>query len=583
MICYSELGSGLIAQRAYSFDLENNWPIKVPPIKKQRKSSQPLPFFGPAHSMRPDSNSSNPAIERERGLKVPALNIFRLFPKQKTLLLKYLDQRGLKHIQTKQLTEQGAKFALSLYFSTRPKKSYVKWIKHLKELFDIEDQKIDNYSAVVLVESTDLLYAVSYGTAHFSLARYADLDFGVDIGSRILSKYTIKNARSFGGKTTKTIITYDHITELAFDGGESVNYIKGNPFEPTKWGKSVSCGQSVQLRKRDFSIMSAPSLALMLEDALRNTPIKTPIPRSIRVKDKVLKGTLLTQLIRDMTNGNYMVSISQQQLSGVEFLFGDAYTYHLLFDGGEAEIDSELTLKEVHTLAKKHFDNDFAALLFADVEAREDGVRAFAKKMICFVDYVDSKNNHFLENGEWFEFDSNYLKNLRDAVGSIPLNTVPEITVFDEGQYQAWLKTSDKHSVVYREAYLNELLSKKYGYENYDRKLFTNEKHNVEMADLVRGDELTFVKIGKVQKLNYVVDQATNAINVLKRSGLKMHVGGKERLIRTICIWVFLEREHDISALKDLHSLIFLMKLADWRKEVLLTGLTPLVKVSYRR
>ena len=83
---------------------------------------------------------------------MPALNIFRLFPKQKTLLLKYLDQRGLKHIQTKHLTEGGTKFILSLYFSKRPKKSYVKWIKHLREIFEIDDQKIDNYSAVMLMD-----------------------------------------------------------------------------------------------------------------------------------------------------------------------------------------------------------------------------------------------------------------------------------------------------------------------------------------------------------------------------------------------------------------------------------------------
>lgn len=515
---------------------------------------------------------------------MPALNIFRLFPKQKTLLLKYLDQRGLKHIQTKHVTEGGTKFILSLYFSKKPKKSYVKWIKHLREIFEIEDQKIDNYSAVMLIESGEILYGVSYGTAHFLVVRFADLDFGIDIGARILSKYTIKNARSFGGKTTKSIITYDHITELVFEGAESVNYIKGNPFDPKVWGKSVSCGQSVQLRKRDFSPSNAHSLAVMLEDTLLKAPIRTPIPRSIRVKDKTVRAKLLTQLIQDMKNGNYMVSISKQQLSGVEFLFDDAFSYHLLHKGGEVEIDSQLTLKEVQTIADEHFESDFAAFLAADVEAQEDGVKAFSKKMICFIDYVDSKSNYYLENGEWFEFDSNYLKNLHDAVALIAVDKSPEIHEFDDGQYETWLKAHKKNAKqFYRERYLNEMLSEKHGYENYDRKPFKGTGHNLEIADLVKGDELTFVKIGKVQKLNYVVDQSINALNVLKRLGLKMEVNGNERQIRTICIWIFLERQNDIDNLTELRSLIFLMKLADWRKEVLLAGLTPLVKISYRR
>ena len=52
-----------------------------------------------------------------------------------------------------------------------------------------------------------------------------------------------------------------------------------------RWGKSVSCGQSVQLRKRDFSVGNAHEIAVMLEDTLSD-PIKTEIPRSIKISDK---------------------------------------------------------------------------------------------------------------------------------------------------------------------------------------------------------------------------------------------------------------------------------------------------------
>lgn len=176
---------------------------------------------------------------------MPALNFFRLYQNQKSNLLRLLEEKGIKHLQSRKVTYGKEEYTLSLYFSVVPKKSYVKWIKHLQEIFEIPDKAVDNYCAVMLIESPRLLYAVSFGVAHFFVSRFADMDFGVNIAARILSSYKIKNSREFGGKTTKSILTYDQIPELAFDGGESVNYIRGAPAEKEKWGNNVSCGQSV--------------------------------------------------------------------------------------------------------------------------------------------------------------------------------------------------------------------------------------------------------------------------------------------------------------------------------------------------
>ena len=98
---------------------------------------------------------------------MPALNFFRLFPKQKDQMIKLIESRGLVHLQSQSAQHRGRAYALSLYFSSSPKKSYVKWIKHLQEVFKVPDKKIDNYSAVMLISSKDFLYAVSYGIAHF--------------------------------------------------------------------------------------------------------------------------------------------------------------------------------------------------------------------------------------------------------------------------------------------------------------------------------------------------------------------------------------------------------------------------------
>ena len=515
---------------------------------------------------------------------MPALNFFRIFPEQKNNLLTLLQQKGLECIDSKSFTENKVRYKLSLYFSSKPKKSFVKWITQLQVVFKIPDKKVNNFSAVMLIESMQLLYAVSYGIAHFFISRYADNDFGVNIASRIIKKYKMKSSKEFGGKTTKSILTYNQIDELAFDGGESVNYIKCIPFDENKWGKNISCGQSVQLRKRDFSPSNAHVLANMLEDTLNNEPIRKEIPRSLKINDKKKLEELIKKLISDMKSGNYLFSISSQQISGVEFIFADLFTYHLQLRSDEKELDENLSLEEANKIVKSFFSSDYVSFLNAKVEVREDGETIFIKPLICFIDYVDSINHYYIDDGEWYQFDTNYLRNLQSTVNLIPIKKNTEIRIFDEEKYEKWLKDNKKdRKKYYRERYLNILLEKDYKYQNYDRTPFKYEKITVEYADLIKDDEFIFVKIGKPQKLNYVIDQSLNALKILQRTGFILTVDGKNKSIKKMTLWLFIERTSNINKITDIRSLIFLMKLANWRKEILLSGLTPSIRIGYKR
>lgn len=322
----------------------------------------------------------------------------------------------------------------------------------------------------------------------------------------------------------------------------------------------------------------------MLENTIETVEPRIAIPRSIKITDKAKVNKLTRSLVNDMRQGYYMVSISSQQLSGVAFVFSDMFTYHLQYDSGEIELDDDLTLKTLESLVKEHFDSDFMKLLNANVEAREDGERAFIRKLICFVDYVDSANRYYLEEGQWYEFDTNYLRYLQDTVRLIPVDFDPEIRVFDEGRYEEWLREQkEDRKKEYREKYLNEFLARKFGYMNYDRRFFSYQSISVEIADLVKEDKFVFVKIGKPQKLNYVVDQSINALSILQRNGFSLTIKDTQHTIKTITLWIFLERENDISSIAEIQSLVFLMKLAAWRKAVLLSGLSPEIRVSYIR
>jgi len=231
---------------------------------------------------------------------------------------------------------------------------------------------------------------------------------------------------------------------------------------------------------------------------------------------------------------------------------------------------------------KKYFGGDYGALLKASVEAQEDGKRAFTKPFINFIDYVDNQNNHYLEDGKWHRFDKTYLANINDEVDKIALDFSTEMPKFDENLYSAWLAKQPAQQKHYRERYLNELLEQQFGYVNRDRSFVVFEGATVELTDLLKADTFYIVKIGKPQTLNYAIDQAAASIRVLERRKFQVPLKQGKQRIRKICLWFFLDRQHAITRISDINSLIFRMKLATWRKTVLLSGLQAEVRVSYK-
>lgn len=516
------------------------------------------------------------------GGQVPALNLFRVYPKQKQNLVQLLERRGLQFIQQIHANAGGKSFSMTLYFTTQPIGKSVNWVKQLQKLFDIDNVDRDNYAACVLIEWERHLYAASYGIAHFFVSRFSDIDFGINIAARLVTDYKIKNSREYGGVRTKSIETYQPTTEIAFEPGESVSYIRGIPMDNKKWGKTISCGQSVQARKRDLDISNAHIFCRELELALTG-PVLRDIPRSTRISDPAEIKKLEMRLVADMRNGNYMVTISQQQLSGVDFLFSDRYEYSFQIDGDSYEIDESLDLDEIAAIVSRNFAGNYLKLLKTEVVAAEDGDFAFARPFIAFIDYLDSKNNIYLDDGDWFIFDRNYLSNVRLAVDRIPLRFSREIPIFDERAYQDWLRHQDSGQRHYRERYLNDLLAAQFGYKNRDRDFDLFEGAVIEMADLVKDTTIYALKIGKPQKLGYAVDQAEAAVRVLERKGNTIKIDGSLLPVNNICLWFFIERNSDIRAVSEINSLIFLMKLANWRKSTLLAGLAPEIQVSYLR
>lgn len=512
---------------------------------------------------------------------MPGFNFFKIYPNQVASLSQLLNLKGIPLVDSKRVVDGLDTFDYSLYFSHTPRPKTIKWIKELQKVFNIPSHDIESFSAVVVITAPNIAYAISFGSAHFYVTRYSDFEFGINIASRILSSFKIKNSREFSGIRTKSIETYQEANDLAYEAGEAVNFIKGVPNDKDLWGKTVSCGQSVFLRKRTFSVVNIHKICQQLERTLQ-LPVIRSIPTSIPVKDEKKNKQLFAKLVADMQNGNYMVGISQQQLSGVAFLFSDQYEFELNTAVVTLPLDDKTSLADIDSIVTQYFGSDYSAFLKCDVTASEDGVAVFTKPFLEFIDYIDIQENYYLEEGKWYQFDKNYLENIRREVNRIPAAPSTEIIRFDESQYQIWLATQPDDQKYYRERYLNDVVMPRFGYQNHDRQFDLFENATVEIADLTKGDTVYVVKLGNIHTLGYAIDQASAALKVLERKSFLLPIQGQPRPIKEICLWLFFDRQTQITRLSDVNSLIFLMKLASWRKAMLLSDVKAEIRISYK-
>jgi len=514
---------------------------------------------------------------------MPELNIFKIYPRQKDNLIQLLEAKGI--ISTASITQESENedLILNLFFTHTPLETDVKWIKEINKAFNIPEKKRHNYSAAIIIDYGGNIYCLSYGSSHFYISRYCDYEFGIDFASRVLKTFKIKNSRSFGGATNKSILTYNNINEMVYDGGESVSYLKGEPIDTTLWGNNISCGQSIKLRKRDIDITKVHLIIPNIEEIINENEVIVDIPRSALINDTEKKSQLKNKLIRDIQQQNYIVTISEQQLSGVEFIFSDKYEYFLTVNGAEFELISNITLDQINGIIHENHI-DFELLLNSEVKVKENDEYKYSRPFLDFVDYIDSHENYYLESGNWYQFDTNYIKFLKSAVDLIRLSGENEMPLFNETEYITWLEENDYNKKTwYREKYLNQILENDYNYKNYDRDYTRYEKYTIEFTDLYKDGAFFAVKIGKPQKLNYVIDQSLNALKVIQHTNYEILVDEELKKVSKFVLWLFMERETDINNLSEINSIIFLMKLANWRKEVLLAGYDAEIRISYFR
>lgn len=520
---------------------------------------------------------------------MPRYNVYKLIKTKEIELTEKLANVGLTESGNREV--DGSR--LTFYMSTEPRDIPIWWAKLYIDFLDNLDEPFNKcYFGVLLITSDQYLYGISLGKSHFYLKDFCDTDFGINLAERIVdpTNLRIKNSKLFGGKRNKSIITYQTGSELEYDSGESMQFLKAKSTDKDLWGETVSFGHSVQFNLKDFLPHRLPQLIARIENKLGQDPI-VRFPRAEIIKDEVKRNELDQRLARALMNyfanlgnndagNNANLDLNEAGLSGVDFIFLNKTEFAYMWNRKILTVQGDITLESFREFVEENSIDLSTEFNRVRVRASDEHNQGFTKEIKYFLDYVDH-NNYCLLDGKWHKFNQQYIDFVKREVDKITMGESD--TNFSQSGFEAYRNQlpPEERRRIYGEKYFNQQMSEQ-EYLNLDRDNIRVEGFTLERADLYKDGTLFFVKIGTPQKLAYVIDQAMTTLNVLQNQVTTFVVDGQTLTPNSLCLWILLDRRSRITRLSQIESLNFLIKLVEWSKQVKNAGFTPIVRVGYK-
>ncbi|MEM8611628.1 MAG: DUF6119 family protein [Cyanobacteria bacterium P01_H01_bin.105] len=498
---------------------------------------------------------------------MPKYNLYRVLKHHEEALLEKLNLVGLEQIGELEVAD----FQMKFFFSSEPDEIDIWWVEIYQEfLGDIEETPRNlMHFGVLLISGSEIFYAISLGKAHFYLSQFCDPDFGLNLAERIIDEndLKIKNSKFYKSARSKMITTYQQGSKITFDSGESMHYIKGKTIDTSIWGKAVSFGKSVHLNIAKQPL-EFPDFLSYIEDVLQES-IRVRLPKVDIVKDSHITQELDRTLARAIvgTQSDSGINVEEFTMSGIDFIFLDSYEYSLYIKGrsGEATEPGELSLESLVTFLREGSINLEREINNIMVKVHNEYGRSHSKPLKFYLDFIKDDDRHCLIDGNWYKFNQSYIDFLKEEVDKFELDYEPGFDIISSIT-EAQFNQDREHD----------------GYINYDKVLASLDgRYRVEKMDLYRDNILFFVKKGTPQKLSYVIDQAINTVKILQSNTDCIRINENVVKVRGICLWIILKRSTMIEKLSDIKSIIFHMKLVEWKKTLIDAGFEPLVKVNY--
>lgn len=526
-------------------------------------------------------------------------NIFRV-KDEKGLLEEMKIKNYIKSNNEKQVDN----YKLSLYYCKNDS-SKISWQNILNEFsVDITIDK-DNLKGILLISSDIDFYAVTYGMSSSLVQKYCDTDFAMNIAKRVeVSKIKRKAAKFLNGSTSSLVKTMSNANIIVLDRGESVVNLEIIPDECENLGKCIIIGKSLKLNL-DKNIDNISEVISIIKN-IENREDKRPIPLFVKVTDDDLKSriweTLNSEFMQNIKNLNF--SLDEMNVLGSSIYFDDNFRLELAYFNKKEEI-SILSTDVVRNFIEKNdikVDKILDYIKIKYISDSGDFIRSL-KEVVTF-DFIYEDTNYVVYDGDIYYYNDDFYQNIEDGLKLIKFKQYDKTDDKSIVWYKNYLSENGLvdvkdnkskkgvYKTTYREKAINEVLSKKYKYDNLDRNLVNINKdliYKIEIADLAKKDEIIYaVKIGSPRDFCYAIDQSNLTIDAfLSRTYDKDELIEEYKNVKYIGLWLYLKgnkRIHDKNDNIDvlqLDSIMFLNKLVDWANKVVSANYKPIVVINY--
>lgn len=483
---------------------------------------------------------------------------------KKEQLIQKLESVDLVKINSKLING----WVLDFYFSTSPDEVNIWWTNVYSDFFIGYDKpKNQVYFGLLLISKDQICYAVSLGKSHFYLKNFSDINFGLNLAERIVDDDNLrtKNAKFYNSTKVKVISMYQDGSGMDINSGESIHYLKAKTIDSSIWGKFANFGHSAQF-SINISPNALPTFIERIENTLKQQQL-VKIPRVVKITDLDKIADLDLILANAILENENTASLQENEiyLSGVEFLFSDQCQYSF-FIQGKKHLRSEIVELSIENL--KNFLSAYNIDLISQINSIRINIHNELAKHRSIslkeaVEYVESQDRYCLIDGFWHQFNQSYIEFLSNDIDNISLLINDEVV-------------NDKDEDAFNKRKVQD------GYINCDKVFEVIDGKKVEKLDLYKDASIFAVKIGVPQKLHYVLDQSSATVRLLQNNQSKLMINGVERGVKNIGVWLILKRKTPINKISDINSLIFHMKLSEWKRLVQQAGYKPLIYVSYK-
>ena len=447
-------------------------------------------------------------------------------------------------------------------------------------------------SGIILCESENNDYAITYGASSFLVQKYSDKEFGFDFAKRIELKEMKRKSSMIPHSTKNSSITsFKNTKTIVFDSGENITSLSFTP-EDDFYGKRIDVGKSIKI-KIDVSLENISTLFKKIEEDISNKIInKIPLLTKITNLDEIEKyNQIMYDSLLKEYNSNEKLNTTQFSLNefyivGSSIYFDEDHTQVIKIGKIEEEIELH-SLNDLFNFANRHGIKiqdiiEKGKIVYKDLSNQ----RIYSENIRKYITYEIESENVSLYNDEWYYYNDDYYDLIINEVKSIEIKYEPSDNFSNKD-----IEKSRTNSKEYREEILNKVLCTKYNGKLMDRNLFISKyesdffdsEFKIEIADLIIDDEYISVKIGNSQSLSYCVDQSDLSAKLIKAKKIDLKKYNLN-VPQKYGVWFYLENntifEGDAAQIEKVKSIMLLSKLSTWSKNIKMLGKTPVIHVN---